>query len=92
MNLNSVILRHQDFQTVHIGRLFIEASDMLLAYETYCVNQSAAPALIDQLEREKDLLRVFLHEAQNEVGIYFFSMLGIITELYTKLNSSFFIV
>lgn len=59
----------QDFLTVHIGKLFIEATNMLLAFEHYCINQSAAPVLIDQLEREKDLLRIFLKVSQNENSV-----------------------
>ena len=39
---------------------------MLLAYETYCINQSAAPVLLDRLLEEKDLLRIFLEVTQRE--------------------------
>jgi hypothetical protein len=59
----------QDLLTVHIGKLFIEATNMLLAFESYCIHQSAAPPLIDQLERDKHLLRIFLKESQNENSV-----------------------
>ena len=39
---------------------------MLLAFETYCVNQSAAPLLLEQLSTEKELLRIFLDVSQKE--------------------------
>jgi len=39
---------------------------MLLAFETYCVNQSTAALLVDQLTQERDVLRVFLDQLQKE--------------------------
>lgn len=56
----------EDFVTVPIGKLFLEASNMYMAFENYCVNQSAAPILLEQLERDKELLRIFLHVSQTE--------------------------
>lgn len=52
--------------SVNIGQLFLDSSNMLLAYETYCINQSAAPVLLDKLLEEKDLLRIFLDVTQRE--------------------------
>ena len=39
---------------------------MLLAFETYCVNQCTAALLVDQLTQERDVLRVFLDQLQKE--------------------------
>jgi len=39
---------------------------MLLAFETYCVNQSTSALLVDQLTQERDVLRVFLDQLQKE--------------------------
>ncbi len=50
----------QDFMNVKLGHLFLEASNMLLVFEQYCVQQAAATTLLEQLEREKELLRIFL--------------------------------
>ncbi len=49
---------------VKLGHLFLEASNMLLVFEQYCVQQASATTLLEQLEREKELLRIFL-----QVGI-----------------------
>ncbi len=46
--------------TVSLGKIFMEASNMLLVFEQYCVKQTAATSLLEQLEREKELLRIFL--------------------------------
>ena len=54
----------QDFMNVKLGHLFLEASNMLLVFEQYCVQQASATTLLEQLEREKELLRIFL-----QVGI-----------------------
>ena len=42
---------------------------MILAFETYCINQSAAPALLDQLVEEKEILRIFLQVVQTEKSV-----------------------
>jgi len=39
---------------------------MLLAFETYCVNQCGAALLVDQLIQDRDVLRVFLDQLQKE--------------------------
>ncbi|XP_013390442.1 myosin-M heavy chain-like isoform X1 [Lingula anatina] len=56
----------EDYVTVYIGQLFLESSNMFLAFENYCVKQAAAPLLLEQLEKEKELLRIFLHVSQTE--------------------------
>ena len=56
----------QDLVTINIGKLFCETSSMILAFETYCVNQSSAPILLEQLSSEKELLRIFLDVSQKE--------------------------
>ncbi len=42
---------------------------MLMAFETYCVNQASASALLEQLEREKELLRIFLQVSQKDNSV-----------------------
>jgi len=49
-----------------VGRAFLDSTHMLLAFETYCVNQCAAALLVDQLTQERDVLRVFLDQLQKE--------------------------
>lgn len=55
-----------DLLTVNIGKLFLEAAPMLHAFETYCVRQGAASLLLASLEKEKELLRIFLKVSQME--------------------------
>ncbi|UYV82918.1 hypothetical protein LAZ67_22001382 [Cordylochernes scorpioides] len=50
----------EDFTTVNIGKLFLECSSMLHAFESYCVRHSSASLLLSSMIKEKDLLRVFL--------------------------------
>jgi len=59
----------QDYTTVSIGQLFLDSSTMLLAYETYCVNQSGVAPYLEQLESNKELLRVFLSVSQTENSV-----------------------
>ena len=49
-----------------VGRAFLDSTHMLLAFETYCVNQSTAALLVDQITQERDLFRVFLDQLQKE--------------------------
>ncbi|KAJ8941995.1 hypothetical protein NQ314_010220, partial [Rhamnusium bicolor] len=55
-----------DLLTVNIGKLFLEAAPMLHAFETYCIRQGAASLLLANLEKEKELLRIFLRVSQME--------------------------
>ncbi|XP_052814585.1 uncharacterized protein LOC128241612 isoform X2 [Mya arenaria] len=55
-----------DLQEVLIGSLFLESSTMFLTFENYCVNQSQAPVLLEQFERDRELLRIFLQASQND--------------------------
>ncbi|CAH0546965.1 unnamed protein product [Brassicogethes aeneus] len=55
-----------DLLTVNIGKLFLEAAPMLHAFETYCVRQGAASLLLASLEKDKELLRIFLRVSQME--------------------------
>lgn len=59
-------LDDEDFSTVNIGRLFLESSAMLHTFETYCVRQGSAAMLLSNLEKEKELLRIFLKVSQME--------------------------
>ncbi|XP_074598647.1 uncharacterized protein LOC141853263 [Brevipalpus obovatus] len=56
----------EDYTTVNIGKLFMESSGMLLSFETYCLRQGSASLLLNQLEKEKELLRIFLRVSQME--------------------------
>ncbi|XP_060520426.1 uncharacterized protein LOC132698404 isoform X2 [Cylas formicarius] len=55
-----------DLLTVNIGKLFLEAAPMLHGFETYCVRQGTASLLLASLEKEKELLRIFLRVSQME--------------------------
>ncbi|XP_053675619.1 uncharacterized protein LOC128725874 [Anopheles nili] len=58
-----------DLLTVNIGRIFLEAAPMLHAFESYCVRQGAASLLLANLEKEKELLRIFLRVSQMENAV-----------------------
>ncbi|XP_018572239.1 uncharacterized protein LOC108911725 [Anoplophora glabripennis] len=55
-----------DLLTVNIGKLFLEAAPMLHGFETYCIRQGAASLLLASLEKDKELLRIFLRVSQME--------------------------
>ncbi|XP_061183719.1 uncharacterized protein LOC133191955 [Saccostrea echinata] len=54
---------------VVIGDLFLKSTNLIYTFEHYCVNQSQATILLEQLEREKDILRIFLKVCQDEQPI-----------------------
>ncbi|KAG5893882.1 hypothetical protein JTB14_005338 [Gonioctena quinquepunctata] len=56
----------EDLLTVNMGKLFLEAMPMLHAFETYCIRQGSASLLLASLEKEKELLRIFLRVSQME--------------------------
>ncbi|KAG8178772.1 hypothetical protein JTE90_016637 [Oedothorax gibbosus] len=56
----------EDFTTVNIGKLFLETTTMLRAFEVYCIRQGSASLLLTQLEKERELLRIFLRVSQME--------------------------
>ena len=56
----------EDLLTVNIGKILLEAAPMLHAFETYCVRQGGASLLLASLEKEKELLRIFLRVSQME--------------------------
>ncbi|XP_064182830.1 uncharacterized protein si:dkey-91i10.2 isoform X2 [Anguilla rostrata] len=56
----------EDLQTVCIGEIFLEFANMLPAFQTYCLQQSAAVNMLNTLEKEKELLRIFLDVSQND--------------------------
>lgn len=58
-----------DLLTVNVGKLFLDAAPMLHAFETYCVGQAAASLLLANLEKEKELLRIFLRVSQMENSV-----------------------
>lgn len=55
-----------DLFTVDIGGIILEASTMLCAFETYCIQQAAASLLLANVEKDKELLRIFLRVSQME--------------------------
>ncbi|XP_037776663.1 uncharacterized protein LOC119573520 [Penaeus monodon] len=52
--------------TVNVAKLFLHAAPMLHAFENYCVRQGSASLLLQTLEKEKELLRIFLKVSQME--------------------------
>lgn len=56
----------EEYTTVDIGKLFLGASGMLQAYQTYCVRQASASMSLMAQEKEKELLRIFLRVSQME--------------------------
>lgn len=55
-----------DLFTVDIGKIILETTVMMCAFETYCVQQAAASLLLANLEKDKELLRIFLRVSQME--------------------------
>lgn len=55
-----------DLFTVDIGKIILDASSMLCAFETYCIQQAAASLLLANMEKDKELLRIFLRVSQME--------------------------
>ncbi|KAI1884946.1 hypothetical protein AGOR_G00215130 [Albula goreensis] len=56
----------EDLLTVCIGEIFLEFVNMLPAFQTYCLQQSTAVNMLNTLEKEKELLRIFLDVSQND--------------------------
>lgn len=52
--------------TVDIGQIILESTSMLCAFETYCIQQAAASLLLANMEKDKELLRIFLRVSQME--------------------------
>ncbi|XP_061413609.1 uncharacterized protein LOC133346166 isoform X1 [Lethenteron reissneri] len=55
-----------DYVSVHVGEIFLESLAMLPAFRTYCLRQTEALQTLANLEREKELLRIFLDVSQKE--------------------------
>ncbi|XP_054237220.1 uncharacterized protein LOC128967201 [Indicator indicator] len=55
-----------DLVTVCIGEVFLEFVNMLPAFQTYCLQQSSSVNMLNALEKEKELLRIFLNVSQND--------------------------
>ncbi|KAM9038671.1 uncharacterized protein LOC105749828 [Sarcophilus harrisii] len=53
-----------DLMTVCIGEIFLEYVNMLPAFQTYCLQQASSISTLSTLEKEKELLRIFLHASQ----------------------------
>lgn len=56
----------EEYTTVDIGKLFLGATGMLQAFQTYCVRQASASLSLMAQEKEKELLRIFLRVSQME--------------------------
>lgn len=56
----------EDLLTVYIGEIFLEFVNMLPAFQTYCLQQSTSVNMLNTLEKEKELLRIFLDVSQND--------------------------
>lgn len=56
----------EEYTTVDIGKLFLGATGMLQAFQTYCVRQASASLSLMTQEKEKELLRIFLRVSQME--------------------------
>ncbi|XP_018582092.2 uncharacterized protein LOC108918934 [Scleropages formosus] len=56
----------EDLLTVCIGDIFLEFVSMLPAFQTYCLQQSTSVNMLNTLEKEKELLRIFLDASQND--------------------------
>lgn len=56
----------EDLLTVNIGKIILEAAPMLHAFESYCIRQGPASLLLASLEKDKELLRIFLRVSQME--------------------------
>ncbi|KAM9850609.1 uncharacterized protein arhgef49 [Aulostomus maculatus] len=56
----------EDLLTVSIGESFLEFVNMLPAFQTYCLQQSTSVNMLNTLEKEKELLRIFLDVSQND--------------------------
>ncbi|KAK3543762.1 hypothetical protein QTP70_027175, partial [Hemibagrus guttatus] len=56
----------EDLLTVCIGEIFLEFVNMLPAFQTYCLKQSTSVNMLNTLEKEKELLRIFLDVSQND--------------------------
>ncbi|XP_063978090.1 uncharacterized protein LOC135162983 isoform X2 [Diachasmimorpha longicaudata] len=56
----------EDLIGVDVGKFFLESERMLHAFESYCTRQGGASLLLQNLEKEKELLRIFLKVSQME--------------------------
>ncbi|MBN3325466.1 MYOM protein, partial [Atractosteus spatula] len=56
----------EDLLTVCIGEIFLDFVNMLPAFQTYCLQQSTSVNMLNSLEKEKELLRIFLDVSQND--------------------------
>ncbi|XP_071978164.1 uncharacterized protein [Engystomops pustulosus] len=55
-----------DLMTICIGEIFLEFVNMLPAFQTYCLQQPTSMTTLNTLEKEKELLRIFLDVSQND--------------------------
>eukprot|EP00095_Tigriopus_kingsejongensis_P006708 maker-scaffold25_size650667-snap-gene-4.14 protein:Tk06708 transcript:maker-scaffold25_size650667-snap-gene-4.14-mRNA-1 annotation:"myosin-m heavy chain-like" len=56
----------EDLCCVNAGKIFLDALFMLRAYESYCTRQATASNLLATLEKERELLKIFLKVSQLE--------------------------
>ncbi|XP_007493817.2 uncharacterized protein LOC103104764 [Monodelphis domestica] len=53
-----------DLMNVCVGGIFLKYVNMLPAFQTYCLQQASSISTLSTLEKEKELLRIFLHASQ----------------------------
>ncbi|CAB0032822.1 unnamed protein product, partial [Trichogramma brassicae] len=58
-----------DLLSLDLGKIFLESERMLHAFESYCTRQGGASLLLQNLEKEKELLRIFLKVSQMENAV-----------------------
>ena len=62
-----VVVFVQDLTSIQIGELFTECFlARITVFEEYCIRQASASLLLNQLEKDKELLRIFLKVSQME--------------------------
>ncbi|KAK0091632.1 hypothetical protein PV326_002932 [Microctonus aethiopoides] len=69
VELSQQVSGDEDLVTVDVGKLFLESERMLHAFESYCTRQGGASLLLQNLEKEKELLRIFLKVSQMENAV-----------------------
>ncbi|ESO96224.1 hypothetical protein LOTGIDRAFT_144253, partial [Lottia gigantea] len=64
--LRSACCHGENLCNINMGLLFLDSSDMFSAFEKYCLNQHQAITVLDQIVKEKELLKIFLQVSQTE--------------------------
>ncbi|XP_028820196.1 myosin-M heavy chain-like isoform X3 [Denticeps clupeoides] len=64
----------ENLLTVRIGELFLEFANMLLAFQTYFLQQSSSVNMLNTLEKKNEPMRIFLEtlDIQQHMNLYSF--------------------